>query len=186
VIASWLFEFFLPAQNGEAMLGDLIEEYPLRLEATSRLAASGWFWSQACRSVPHVLRSWMRSGSCLISMGVAMGVCLCMGMLKLVADRMIAKLVAPDPTTHVVLAPIVFLATTAIGGCIAARIRRGATIFLSLIVMITVAVLMDLKLCTIPVPWWYPIGFLTLGPLAVVIAPAMFWSLKARTGGVAT
>lgn len=70
--------------------------------------------------------------------------------------------------------PIVFLATTAIGGCVAARIRRGATIFLALIVMITVAVLIDVKVCSIPVPCWYQFGFLTLGPLAVIITPALF------------
>jgi hypothetical protein len=80
----------------------------------------------------------------------------------------------------------VFLATTAIGGCAVARIRRGATIFLALMVMITVAVLIDLKICTIPVPWWYQFGFLTLGPLTVLVTPAVFVALKPRAEGPAT
>jgi hypothetical protein len=171
--ACWLFESVLPGSYREAMLGDLIEEYTLRIESTSRFTASRWFWSQACRSVPSMVWSSLRNGNCLISMSIAMGVYIFMGMLKFAADLMISKLVAPGQTMHVVLAPIVFLTVTAIGGCVAARIRRRATIFLALIVMITVAVLIDLKVCTIPVPWWYQFGFLTLGPLAVLIAPAI-------------
>jgi hypothetical protein len=90
----------------------------------------------------------------------------------------ISKVVAPNQVTYVVLEPIVFLTTTAIGGCVAARIRGGATIFLALIVMITVAILIDVKVCSIPVPWWYQFGFLTLGPLSVIIPPTLFGRLK--------
>jgi len=107
-----------------------------------------------------------------------MGVYIIMGMLKFAADWTISKLVAPEQTTYVVIAPFVFLTTSAIGGCVAARIRRGATMFLALIVVITVAVLMELKVCAIPVPWWYQFGFLTLGPLAVIITPTLFGRLK--------
>jgi hypothetical protein len=31
--------------------------------------------------------------------------------------------------------------------------------------MFTVAILIELKICTIPTPWWYQFGFLSLGPL---------------------
>jgi hypothetical protein len=43
-----------------------------------------------------------------------------------------------------------------------------------LMAMITVAVSIVLKVCTIPVPWWYQFGFLTLGPLSVLLTPAVF------------
>jgi hypothetical protein len=128
--ACWLFESVLPSPYREAMLGDLIEEYTLRIESTSPFTASRWFWSQACRSVPSMIWSSVRSGNCFISMGVAVSVYISMGMLKFAADLMISKWVAPDQTTYVVLAPIVFLTTAATGGCIAAQIRRGATISL--------------------------------------------------------
>jgi hypothetical protein len=113
-------------------------------------------------------------------MSIAMGVYIFMATLKFAADLMISKLLSPDQTAQGILAPIVFLTTTAIGGCVAARIRPGATIFLALIVMITVAVLIDLKVCSIPVPWWYQFGFLTLGPLAVIITPTLFERLKQK------
>ncbi len=99
-------------------------------------------------------------------------------MLKFATDFIIRKLVAPGPTTYVVLAPIVFLTITSIGGHAAARIRYGTAVFLALFVMITVAVQIVVKACPIPVPWWYEFGFLTLGPLTVLLTPVAFGVLK--------
>jgi hypothetical protein len=171
--ACWFLDSVVPVPYRDALLGDLLEEYALRAESASPLRASRWFWSQACRSVASVVWSSLRSGDWLISMGIAICVYIAMGTLKFAADVTISKFLAPERMTYVVLAPVVFLTTTAIGGWVASRIRRGATIFLALIVMITVAVLIDLKVCATPVPWWYQFGFLTLGPLAVLMAPAI-------------
>jgi hypothetical protein len=178
-LVCWLLESVVPTRYREAMLGDLIEEYNLRAKSASPLAASRWFWSQACRSIPSTAWSCLRSGNWLISMSIAAGVYIVMAILKLAADSMISKVVAPQPATRVILAPIVFLAAAAIGGCLAARVRRGAMISLALMVMITVAVSIERKVCTIPVPWWYEFGFLTLGPLAVLITPALIAVLVA-------
>jgi len=178
VFGCWFLELVLPGPYREAILGDLIEEYSLRIESASRFTASRWFWSQACRSLPPTVWSALRSRDCLISMSTAMGAYVLMRMLEFVANRVIGTLVSAGPTTHVVLAPIVFLTATAISGYVAARIRRGATIFLALMVMATVAVAIYEKVCTIPVPWWYEFGFLTLGPLSVIIAPKLFGRLK--------
>jgi hypothetical protein len=76
----------------------------------------------------------------------------------------------------------VFLAFTSIGGCAAARIRFGTAVFLALFVMITVAVEIIAKACTIPVPWWYRFGFLTLGPLSVLFTPVAFGFLRLHSG----
>jgi len=178
--ACWLLKTVVPTPYREAILGDLIEEYTLRTESTSRFSASRWFWSQTCRSVPSMVWSSLRSRNCLMSMSIAMSVYIVMEILAYAADLTISKWVAPQPTTHVILAPIIFLTTTAIGGCVAARFRPGATIVLALMVMITVAISIDLKVCTIPVPWWYEFGFLTLGPLAVIITPTLLGRLKQR------
>ena len=173
-----LLETVLPDPYREAILGDLIEEYALRIESTSRLTASRWFWSQACRSVPPLVWSSLRSRDCFIRINVAVGVYFFMAALKLAGLWTITKVVSPSQTTDVILAPILFLTITAIGGCVAARIRRGATVFLALRVAITVAILIELKVYTAPVPWWYQFGFLTLGPLTVIITPRLFGRLK--------
>jgi hypothetical protein len=178
--ACWLLESVLPDPYREAILGDLIEEFALRIEPASPFAASRWFWSQACRSVPSLIWCSIRSRDCLISLSIAMGVYISMATLKLAADWMITKLVSPGQTMQVILAPIVFLTAAAIAGCVAAQIRRSATIFLALMVTITVAVSIERKVCRIPVPWWYEFGFLTLGPLAVIITPRLLGRLKQR------
>jgi hypothetical protein len=178
-LVCWLLESVVPARYREAMLGDLIEEYNLRAESASPLTASRWVWSQAFRSVTSIAWSWLRGGNWLVSMSIAAGVYLVMAMLKLAVDLSISKLVAPQQATQVVLAPVVFFSAAAIGGCVAARVRRGAMIFLALMVMITVAVSIERKVCTIPVPWWYELGFLTMGPLAVLITPALIGVLVA-------
>lgn len=172
--ACWFFESLLPLPHREVILGDLLEEYSLRVESTSRFKASRWFWSQACRSLFFIFWSSLRRGNWLISVGIAMSVYIAMVALKIGAEFVISTLAAPAQKTQVVLAPILFLTITSIGGYIAGRIRRGATAFLALIVMITVAVLISVRICTIPVPWWYQFGFLTAGPLAALIAPTAF------------
>jgi hypothetical protein len=176
--ACCLLESVLPVPHLGALLGDLIEEYTLRAESTSRSVAARWFWIQVCRSIPFMVGSSLRTGDWLIRAGVASGVYVVMGMLKITADLIIQKLVAPGQTAYILLAPIVFLATTSIGGCAAARIRSGTTLFLALLVMATVAVLIAVSACSIPVPWWYQLGFLTLGPLAVLLTPVAFGVVK--------
>jgi hypothetical protein len=192
-LACWLLKSVLPVPYRDAMLGDLVEEYSLRVESTSRSAATRWFWSQACRSIPFMVVSSLRSADWLMSLRIATGVYVVMGMIKVAAELIISKLVAPELPVRVVLAAIVFLATTSIAGWVAARIRPGSTIFLALIVMITVAVLTAVKICAVPVAWWYPFGFLTLGPLSVLFTPAVFarrsrcrWLSGKSSGGGAT
>jgi hypothetical protein len=176
--ACWLFQAVLHVPYQSASLGDLIEEYALRADSTSPAAAKRWFWGQACRSIPFIVGSSLRAGDWLISVSAAAGVYVVMGLLKFAADFMIAKLVAPEQMTHIVLAPIVFLAITSIGGYAAARIRWCTAVLLAFIVMITVAILIAVKPCPIPVPWWYQFGFLTLGPLSVLLTPLLFGAVK--------
>ena len=165
-------------------MGDLIEEYALRAESTSPSAASRWFWSQAFRSVPLMIASSLRAGNWLTSVVIALiSVYIGMASFKLAIGVMLSKLFAPGQTGHIVLNAVEFLMATAIGGCIAARIRRGATIFLALFVMFTVAILIELKICTIPTPWWYQFGFLSLGPLVVLVTPAIIERLTLRAEG---
>ena len=177
-VPCWLLEFILPGPYRREMLGDLIEEYNLRTNSTSVLESSLWFWSQTCRSVPSLIWSLLRNGDWLPRLLVAFSVYIAMVILRFSAGTAISKLIAPGETTRVVLAPVVFLVTTAIGGCVVARIRRDATVSLALMVLVSVVVLIAIKICTTPVPWWYPAGFLTLGPASVLIAPAVVWSPK--------
>src|SRR5215472_15155041 len=113
-VPCWLLEFILPGPYRREMLGDLIEEYNLRTNSTSVLESSLWFWSQTCRSVPSLIWSLLRNGDWLPRLMVAFSVYIAMAILRFSAGTAISKLIAPGETTRVVLAPVVFLVTTAI------------------------------------------------------------------------
>ncbi|HET6267622.1 MAG TPA: hypothetical protein VFG11_07890 [Acidobacteriota bacterium] len=170
--ACWLLESVVPKRYREALIGDLIEEYAFRLESSPPTRAYLWFWAQTFRSFPALVWSSIRSGDCVHNIGVAIAVYTLIAILKLVTNSIIYRFFATGQMAHIVIAPILFLTMSAIGGYAAARIRRGAAIFLALMVMISVCVSIAIQVCTIPVPWWYQVGFLTLGPLAALITPA--------------
>src|ERR1700689_1876793 len=96
-LACWLLESVMPAPYREAMLGDLIEEYALRAESASPLGGSRWFWNQACRSVPSMVWSSLRSRDWLISMSIAMGVYIVLEVLEYGAHLAVSRWVAPQP-----------------------------------------------------------------------------------------
>jgi hypothetical protein len=177
-IPCWVLECVLPVSYQEMMLGDLIEEYAVVSQSHSPWMARVWFWSQACRSVPPVMWSMLRRGDWSTRLLTAIAVYASMAMLKLTASVVIIGWISPSQDAGVVLAPIEFVLITAIGGCVLSRIRPDAIIFLALFVMISVLVLIAVRICTIPVPWWYQCAFLTLGPLSVLIAPAIVRALR--------
>ena len=178
-LTCWLLEYLVPVPYREAMVGDLLEEYLLRLKSTSRFASLSWFFFQACRSFPFLVWSSLRSGW-PISLGVATGMCIVMLMLKFVADSMISRWIDPGSMARLILLPALFLLKTSVGGCITARVRPGSTTVLALMVMIIVAILIMTNKDPMPLPWWYYFGFLTLGPLTVLLTAAVFQSRKAK------
>jgi hypothetical protein len=54
-IAVWLIRVFSPGEEGETILGDLLEEFsPLGLKA-GRTAARLWYWRQTLKTIPHLV-----------------------------------------------------------------------------------------------------------------------------------
>jgi hypothetical protein len=170
-LACWMLELVLPAASRSEMLGDLMEEYVTRIELEASWGARWWFWSQSVRSVSFVAWSVLRSPS-PVNIGVAALVYFLMATLKVGAGLLLCGL-QTDPIAQVIISPFVFLAITGMGGCLAARLRPQATIFLSLMVSATVVILVALHGCRIVVPWWYQFGFFVAGPINVFMAPAI-------------
>lgn len=171
-LAFCILEAVVPVSQREAMLGDLLEEFALQQETGSLKIASRWFWAQTWRSVLFLTWSAIRT-EWLLNICIAACVYALMEIVELVAGFIAGRLSA-STRTNIVLEPLVFLAITALGGCIAARIRDRATVSLALMVLVTIAALIRIKICAIPVPWWYQFAFLAGGPLTVLIAPAVF------------
>ena len=171
-LAFCILEAVVPVSQREAMLGDLLEEFALQQETGSPRIASRWLWAQTWRSVLFLTWSALRT-EWLLNICIAAGVYALMAIVELAAGFVAGRLSASTPT-NIVLEPVVFLAITALGGWIAARIRDRATLSLALIVLVTVAALSHIKICPIPVPSWYRFAFLAGGQLSMLIAPAMF------------
>ena len=53
-----LLGFLTDAALGDAILGDLTEEWQARITRDGRLSADLWYWGQAIRTIPHLLRDW--------------------------------------------------------------------------------------------------------------------------------
>lgn len=49
---------------GDAILGDLTEEWRTRTTRDGRMAADLWYWGQAIRTMPHLLRDWRVNATC--------------------------------------------------------------------------------------------------------------------------
>jgi hypothetical protein len=53
-----LVGFLTDPALGDAILGDLTEEWRTRITRDGRAAADRWYWGQAIRTMPHLLRAW--------------------------------------------------------------------------------------------------------------------------------
>ena len=53
-----LLGFLTDPALGDAILGDLIEEWRTRIPRDGRMFADLWYWRQAIRTMPHLLRDW--------------------------------------------------------------------------------------------------------------------------------
>lgn len=181
--ACWIMESILPANSYSAMIGDLVEEYATRCQLGPSWAARLWFWSQTLRSVSFLAWSILRSPS-PASIGIAAAVYLAMAAVKVGASVLLSEL-GTGPLAEIVISPFVLLAVTGLGGCLAARLRWQATIFLALMVSVTVAILVAIDWCRVPVPWWYQFGFFVAGPINVFVTPAILSRSRCSRGRIA-
>jgi hypothetical protein len=53
-----LLGFLTDPTLGDAILGDLTEEWRTRIARDGRISARLWIWGQAIRTIPHLLRDW--------------------------------------------------------------------------------------------------------------------------------
>ena len=53
-----LLGFLTDPALGDAILGDLTEEWRTRITRDGRVSANLWYWGQAIRTMPHLLRDW--------------------------------------------------------------------------------------------------------------------------------
>jgi hypothetical protein len=136
-LADWVLACAVAPADREAAVGDLAEEYTIRLRRGSAVRAACWYWGQVLRSVPWFLWTPVRRSGWLGTLCVALAACLIQAAIEVLAAVTIRRLFAPDLTVTllglaVVLSSLFFLAY------LAARMRPGAGTLLTLIAIVAV------------------------------------------------
>jgi len=162
----WILARLVPEGDRQSLVGDLVEEYALRANEATSPAALKWCLQQVCTSVPPLLWARLARARWIPVAGVALLAYIAVGIVELIVNWAISRSAAYNPLGMLMTFPIVVL----IGYC-AARLRRGATIVLGAMMLLSVTVMT----LTSPesLPLWYRIAYFVAGPLAVFIGTAL-------------
>ena len=160
-LATWFLGRLLQPRDREAFLGDLVEEYALRLRSAPPSTVSRWYWGQVSRSILPMLAMAIRRERWLGTLAVAAGVYLVAYTVKVTGTITVARLLGHDPSS---LLPgvIVGLTTMILGGYCAAWLRPRAAMVLAVIAVIVVAIVMS------EAPIWRVAVFMIVGSLGAL------------------
>lgn len=169
--ATWILSRLLPADERGPLVGDLVEEYALRLKSASPSAAFTWYLRQVGASAAPLLWTRLRRAAWLSTVGAALFAYIAVGVVEFAVNRVMPGPVRGAAIAYTPLSLIIpFPAVVLIGYC-AARYRRRSPIVLAGLMLLAVTG-MTLS-STENTPVWYRIAFFVVGPAAVLIGSAL-------------
>ena len=163
-LAGRILGLMISLHDRDAVLGDLDEEFAIRLRLGSRGSAQTWYWKQTLRSLPPVLRSRARREGWARTFAIALGIYFLVGPIEFLLGAGLALVISPSDPQADVVEMLVGLLTLALAGYLANSVRDRAAQVLSGIVVAAVGVLMLVVPGSVPV--WYQLAFLIGGPVA--------------------
>ena len=170
-----ILERLMPPAQAEALLGDLLEERRLRLQAGSQVSVAGWYWRQLASSVPALLWASVRRGAWLITVVTAVGSYIAAVGIQFVLQYALSPMTMSKSMQAVVVL-LSFAAALAACGYVAASIRLGAARLLAFLVFATTCWM--LVNSTGRASLWYEGSLLVLGPLAAIAGAALSGRLR--------
>jgi len=177
VVSQWIFARLMPPARAEALLGDLLEERRLRLQAGSQASVAGWYWRQLASSVPALLWASVRRGAWLVTVVTAVGSYI----VAIGIQMWLQSVLSPMTTSKSVRAVVVilsFAAALAACGYVAASIRLGAARLLAFLVFAATCAMLAISTRA---PLWYEGSLLVLGPLATIAGATLSgWLRRVR------
>jgi hypothetical protein len=168
-----ILERLMPPAQAEALLGDLLEERRLRLQAGSEVSVAGWYWRQLASSVPALLWASVRRGAWLITVVTAVASYIAAVGLQFVLSSALSPMTSNSGPTVVGL--FSFAAALAACGYVAASIRLGAARLLAFLVFATTCAMLAISTRA---PIWYEGSLLVLGPVAAIAGAALSVRLR--------
>ena len=147
-LADWVLSCAIAPADREAAVGDLTEEYAIRLRGGSATRAACWYWGQVLRSVPWLLWLPVRRTGWLATFCVALAACACQAGVELGIRSAIVRLppaAGPGDDPRWIVASVLVLASIVAVSFASARIRPGASSVLAGIALIAVALQLTLR-----------------------------------------
>ena len=173
-LSQWILARLMPPAQAEALIGDLLEERRLRLQAGSHVNVAGWYWRQLASSVPVLLWASMRRGAWLVSVVTAVVSFIAAVLIMFVLQSALWPMTTSS-VAHDVIMLLSFAASVAACGYVAASIRPGAARMLAFLMFAAVCA----EIATSQgAPLWYKGSFLVLGPLATIAGAALSGRLR--------
>lgn len=162
--ATWVFSWLVPKDVREPLMGDLAEEYALRVKAASSSAALKWYLKQICASIPPLLWTRLTRSVWLSTLGVAVLGYFAVGVVQIIIRLVIssASTTRYNPLDLIAIFPMVVLI-----GYFAERFRRRSAIVLG--VMMLLAITAMTVWATENSPLWYRVAWFFVGPVAAFI-----------------
>lgn len=159
---------FVPEGEREPLVGDLEEEYALRVRTDSSSAPVVWYLRQICSSIPPVIGVRLSRAAWLATLGVALIAYFAVGLGQLFIFWAIAASSAP---TYNPLGVIVNFPLVAIIGYFAELSRRRAAIVLAAIMLFAITAVT--MLIAESAPFWYHAAYFFVGPVGAVVGGAL-------------
>jgi len=160
----WIVARLIPPAQAEALIGDLLEERRLRLQAGPHVGVAGWYSRQLASSVSVLLWASMRRGAWLVTVVTAVASLIAALRIMTVLQSALRPMTTSSFANDVIML-LSFAAALAACGSIAASIRLGAARLLALLVFAAVCA----EIATSQgAPLWLMGSFLVLGPLATI------------------
>jgi hypothetical protein len=135
-LADWVLACAVAPADREAAVGDLAEEYAIRVRGGSSVRAACWYWGQVIRSVPWFLWTPVRRSGWCGTLSVALGACLVQASIEEFAAAAIRRLLASDLPVTLLLGLAWVLSSLFCVSYLASRIRPGAGTLLTLIAIV--------------------------------------------------
>jgi hypothetical protein len=121
-LSQWILARLMPPAQAEALIGDLLEERRLRLQAGSHVSVAGWCSRQFASSVSVLLWASMRRGAWLVTVVTAVASYIAaMGIMRVLQSALWPM--TTSSFAHDVIMLLSFAASVAACGYVAASIR---------------------------------------------------------------
>jgi hypothetical protein len=163
----------MPPAQAEALLGDLLEERRLRLQAGSQASVAGWCWRQLASSVPALLWASVRRGAWLITVVTAVASCIAAFCIQFVLQSLFPMTTSKSMQGVSIL--LTYSAALAACGYVAASIRLESARLLAFLAFAATCAMLAISTRA---PLWFEGSLLVLGPLATIAGAALSGRLR--------